>query len=340
MPEKVAIVDIGDSGYDSALIKAFDLIDFKMGDLANKSVLIKPNLCDLRGPELGITTDVSLVEALVKILEKNGISRIAIVESDHWVSTADEEFRRLGYKEMAKRNNVSLINLSKASSYRIILQGKRFDMIKAPNEMMQYDFFITVPKLKTHPDCYITCALKNQFGMNPERYKSRHHAYLSQALFDLNRLYKPHLVVVDGNFVQIREHVAKRVGLVLVGTDPVAVDYVVTKLFVFKPKRVPYLKYFLKFRKTPLDIEIVGKTIDDCLIETSFKRPQHPSLLLGLAHMIFRAGEETGKIERACKRLATFINKADAYLAGTPPHLLLPAIVRGYRSFRAKRREN
>ncbi|NIO38698.1 DUF362 domain-containing protein, partial [Candidatus Bathyarchaeota archaeon] len=68
---------------------------FKIGDVANRSVLIKPNLCDLMGPELGITTDVALVEALVKILQKNGSSRITIVESNHWVSTAEEEFRRL-----------------------------------------------------------------------------------------------------------------------------------------------------------------------------------------------------------------------------------------------------
>ncbi|NIO38699.1 DUF362 domain-containing protein, partial [Candidatus Bathyarchaeota archaeon] len=85
-----------------------------------------------------------------------------------------------GYEEMAKRNRVSLMNLSESPSYRIMLHGERFDMIKVPQEVMHYDFFITVPKLRIHPMLYITCALKNQFGMNPERFKSKHHPYLSQ----------------------------------------------------------------------------------------------------------------------------------------------------------------
>jgi len=338
MTDKVAIVNVGTNGYSSALDNAFDLIDLNKDDLAGRSVIIKPNLCDLEGPELGVTTDVFLVESLVEILQRNGCSRIAIVESDHWASTADEEFRRLGYKEMAERRNVRLINLSKAPSYRMVLHGKRFKEIRVPKEMMEYDFFITVPKLKTHADCYITCALKNQFGMNPRKYKSEHHAFLSQALFDLNKLYRPHLVVVDGNFVQIEENVAKKIGLVLVGTDPVAVDYVVTRLFDMNPKHVPYLKYFLKFRKTPLNVEILGRAVCDCLIETSFRRPQHPSLLLNLAHVIFKASEKVGEVKKVGKRLSGFIKEADVYLAGTPPHLLLPAMIRGYREFRARKK--
>ncbi|NIO38700.1 hypothetical protein GTO27_13540, partial [Candidatus Bathyarchaeota archaeon] len=97
-----------------------------------------------------------------------------------------------------------------------------------------------------------------------------------------------------------------KIGLVLVGTDPVAVDYVVAQLFGFQPRRVPYLKYFLKHRKLPLEIEIVGKTIDDCLIETSFKRAPHPSLLLGLSHFIYRAGDKVAKIQKKLRNMSVF----------------------------------
>lgn len=331
MTDKVAIVDIGTDGYGPALDKALDLISFNMSEMSGRSVVMKPNLCNLRGPETGSTTDVDLVESLVKILLRNGCSKIAIIESDHWVATADEEFSRLGYREMANRNNVHLINLSKSPSYRIKLNGERIKETKVPKEILQYDFFITVPKLKTHWDTAITCALKNQFGTNPRKYKSEYHTYLAEALVDLNRLYWPRLVVVDGNFVEVRDGVAKRCGLVLVGTDPVTVDFVVAQIFKTKPERIPYLNHFLKSRETPLKVEVLGKDVSECLIEASCKLPTLP---FRLANTIVKVSKKMSEIGGIGIGLAGLMQDVSHYLADTPPHLIPLALIRGYRMYR------
>lgn len=333
MSEKIAITKLYDDDYQSALKKAFMHINFDVNDLRNKSVVIKPNLCNLNSAETGSTTDVHLVEALVKLIQDSGCKRLVIAESDHFVSTAEEEFSRMGYKEMAEKYGISLMNISKASFYTISFSGKHFDKINVPQEMLNYDFFISVPKLKMHPECYLTCALKNLYGMNPERYKAKHHPYLSQALYDLNKLYKTDLVVVDANFVQTSQYGAKKVGLIMTARNPLAVDVIAAKLFGIRPQEVPYLKYVSK-HWAPMQLEVLGEKIDDYLIEKNFKF--HYGLLFRLGYAIYRTCDKLGYIGEAIKRRSKLILRAGAFMAGRKPSELIPAIIEGYHKWREK----
>jgi hypothetical protein len=177
----------------------------------------------------------------------------------------------------------------------------------------------------------MTCAVKNQFGMNPRRYKSEYHTYLAEALVDLNRLYWPRLVVVDGDFVEVRSGVAKRYGLLLVGTDPAAVDFVVAQIFKMKPESIPYLKHFLKSRETPLKVEVLGKHVSDCLIEASWKPP---TLLFRLANTIVKVSKRTSEIGAIGIGLAGLMQDVSHYLADTPPRLIPLALIRGFHFYR------
>lgn len=234
-----------------ALRKGLDLIgSFKIEDGMN--VVIKPNLSDLCPPETGVTTHPIFIEALVKVLWEIANVKIYLVESDHWAATADEEFEYLGYTELARKYDITLVNLSKDKKIEVQINGKHLKRLKVPYTLLFADKFVSVAKMKTHFTEVISCILKNQFGLLPQRYKSEFHPYLSETLTDLNNLYHPDLCIIDG-IVGLEgpgptAGTPHKFGVTLLGTDPVSIDAVAATIMGFNPKRIPHLKFAKKCR--------------------------------------------------------------------------------------------
>jgi uncharacterized protein (DUF362 family) len=227
--------------------KGFD----SLGDLElspDSIVVIKPNLCCIKSPETGATTDVRVIEAIVNHLsDEFGVSDICIVESDGTQVLADMAFKLLGYEELSKRLNVKLVNLSRASfSVKAFPKNVFLKEIRIPGIIEDADFFISVPKIKTHIDCLFTCSLKNQYGCNPYPHKTIYHKRLDDAIVDLNLVFKPDLVVVDGIVAMEgwngpTDGLPLRMNTLIFGRDPVAVDHLVARIMGINPDHVRYL---------------------------------------------------------------------------------------------------
>jgi len=258
MNSTVVIAKVNKNDYVSALKKSFDILELDVSNLKGEKIVIKPGLCNIEKPELGNTTDVRLVEALVKVLKEHDVQNISIVESDHWVASADEEFEKLGYTSLEKYR-VKLVNLSKEQSYNFAIKGKYLNSVDVPKTMFQCTFFISVPKLKVHYFVGISCAIKNLFGLLRTRYKFKYHPFLKEVLFDLNSIYKPNLIVVDADYVSTVNSV-QRLGLILVGTDSVAVDYVASKVLNISLIKFPLIRYFLTKLKIKSKMRIIDVT--------------------------------------------------------------------------------
>ena len=229
--------------------KGFDSLgDFKLG--SDSVVVIKPNLCCIKPPETGATTDVKVVEGIINHLKNEfSVSDIHIVESNGAQVLADMAFKLLGYEKLSKKLNVKLVNLSRCefsvkafpSNANVFLKEMRI-----PHIMENADFFISVPKIKTHTDCLFTCALKNQYGCNPYPRKTIYHKHLDDAIVDFNLVFKPDLVIVDGivamdGWKGPTDGVPVRMNTLIFGRDPVAVDHLVARIMGINPNRVHYL---------------------------------------------------------------------------------------------------
>lgn len=273
--EKVAIVKIKDNLYD-AFNNAINLIggfDVKDGE----TVVIKPNLSDLKHPKTGVTTSLQLIEAIIQFIKERANAEIIIVESNHWLATAEEEFHGLGYHELAKKDGIKLVNLSKDTKITIKLNGFYFDSILVPEILVRCNKLISVAKLKTHAHEKISCILKNQFGLITERYKSKYHPYLSEVLTDLAKLYRPDLCVIDGGIALEGAGPSggtpKEMGILMVGKDPIATDLVASKIMGFDPHSVPHLRFAMTHSvgvvKSFKDVKTVGENIED--VQTKFE---------------------------------------------------------------------
>jgi uncharacterized protein (DUF362 family) len=244
--------------------RALDLIEMPM--LAPGTVVaIKPNLGTTNSPDLGDTTDVRLVEAVINAFRKKFEDcSFVVIESDSQGTLAARAFDELGYTDLGRRLNVKLVNLSKDKRSRLhVRDGSALVLLTVPETLMFAGFFISVPKMKTHSNEKMTCALKNQFGCIPRKSKTEYHPFMSGVLADLNRIYRPDLVIVDG-LVGMEgfgpsDGEPRKDGLIVCGRDPVAVDAVVARMMGFNPGRIPSIKSAAKHGVGEYrDVRIVG----------------------------------------------------------------------------------
>lgn len=244
---------------------------------SDDTVVIKPNLCCIKGPETGATTDPRVVEGIIEYLRNDiGISSIFVVESDGTQLLADMAFKLLGYERLSKRLNIKLINLSKAS-YSV----KKFDdnvflkKIRVPHVLEEADCIISVPKIKIHDLCSFTATMKNQFGCNPRPRKIVYHKRMHDSIVDLNVAFRPHLVVVDGIVAMEGngpiDGIPVIMNTLIFGRDPVAVDHLIARIMGINPRHVEYLVQAQKRGIGTIEYETVGTNLGE--INTKFMGP-------------------------------------------------------------------
>jgi len=301
LSDTVAIVKVGNDLQD-ALKKAIHLIggfDLKDGE----KIVIKPNLSDLIDSNEGVTTSPELMAELIGFIREKSKTEIAIVESNHWVATADEEFNRLGYREITKKHGDKLINLSNDKKIKVKLEGYHLKYLNVPEILLNCDKLISVAKLKTHATQKISCILKNQFGLITERYKSEHHPYMSQVLTDLNSFYTPDLCIIDGLVALEGAGPSSgkpvKTGIIICGKNAVAVDSAAAKIMGFDPYEIPHLKFAAEHgigRGLDLDkLKIVGESLNDVKMNFEFV-PFFSYFLFRLGYLMMRSGRRISNV--------------------------------------------
>jgi uncharacterized protein (DUF362 family) len=224
-----------------AIEDSLDLIDYKFQEDIRK-VAIKPNMCYYWDYSTGQTTDPKFVAATVQMLREK-ISpdvNISIVESDASSMKCKYAFRFLGYDKIAKQYGVKLVNLSEEETkpVKVNVRDQNFKFM-VPKIIKNADLRINIPKIKYLELTKISCALKNVFGCNPNPEKFRYHTRLDETIVALNKVLKFDLCIVDGIIVSgIQPY---KLGLVMAGVDPVAIDTAASKIAGINPKAIRHI---------------------------------------------------------------------------------------------------
>ena len=260
--------------------RGFDLIGAPKLS-SDDRVVIKPNLCAIKAPETGTTTDPRVVEGIIRYLsDEFGITDIYVVESDGTQVVADMAFKLLGYEKLSKRLDVKLVNLSKSAfSIKVFPKNAFLKEIKVPTIMEKADFFISVPKIKTHDSCSFTATLKNQYGCNPYPRKAIYHERLHDAIVDLNVAFKPDSVVVDGIVAMEGsgpiDGIPVKMNILIFAKDPVAVDHLIARIMGINPNSVRYLVEAQRRGVGTTNYKTIGSPKEH---ERKFRTSPHPRL--------------------------------------------------------------
>ncbi|MCK4952341.1 DUF362 domain-containing protein [Candidatus Bathyarchaeota archaeon] len=276
--ESVALVKhYGD--LDETLKKAISLLG-SFGEIKSP-VIIKPNLCT-SVDETGVaTTNVKLVEALIKlVLKEDKNLSIRIVESDSGSKFVDEAFEKLGYKSLMERLgnlgfDVSLINLSRSPCVKIKFDGFYFKNPELPKVLTEPKYFISVAVAKTHRLTLVTGVLKNLFGLLPRKDQTFYHPNINDVIIDLNRLIRPDLCIVDAivGLEGVIHGRPRRVNTIIAGKKPVSVDATMARIMGFKPERIRHLVGAERYDLGKLYPKIVGESLKSATVK--FKPPDH-----------------------------------------------------------------
>ncbi|MGY5862548.1 MAG: DUF362 domain-containing protein [Candidatus Thorarchaeota archaeon] len=202
-------------------------------------VIIKPSIYN---PRFAGNTSSSLVGALIRLFKS--IAPVLIVESDNPLRNAEDAFQQSSYHALEGKTT-TLVNLSKSELIPVKMAGHLFESKPMPTLLTGSRMLINAATIKVDPGIsVIGASMKNLFGLLPEVDKSVYHKRIDEALVDLLHAFRPDLTVVDLTEIAIgrREdgRIAK-VGGVVVGTDPVAVDAFCCDLVGIDPFNVPYI---------------------------------------------------------------------------------------------------
>jgi len=213
---------------------------------SGSKVLIKPNLCWMKQPETGATTDPRVVEGILQLI-KPLTDNIAIIESQVQGGIQPEHVCKLcGYYDLFDRYGVELINLSRSKKIPWEWATNQRP-IYMPEILFQDYLIINVPKFKAHELCYFTCALKNLFGLIPDKYRMKYHQQLGDLVAELNKAFPSVLTVVDGLVGMEGPGSPTRgtpvpMNLIIAGQSSLEVDLVVSKMIGVNPLRVSYIR--------------------------------------------------------------------------------------------------
>jgi uncharacterized protein (DUF362 family) len=270
----VSIVKCEEDRIDRAVNQAIDLVDGLENIGGRTRITVKPNLCTTKSSDSGATTDLRVVEALIKKIRSITSCSVSIVETNNSKASADRTFDYLGYSSISQRHdNVRCVNLSNDSRVRVDINGEILSSLLVPHLMISSDYIVSIAKLKTHVDYLYTGVLKNQYGFLL-RQRGQYHGFMSKVLTDLNKFYRPDLCIVDG-LVGMEgfgptDGRPKHVGVIIASKDPVAADSVAARVIGIDPSKIGYLTYAEKKGVGTTQCEVVGSSIADVATLFSF----------------------------------------------------------------------
>lgn len=201
-------------------------------------VLIKPNLLAGEEPQKAVTTHPTVVAAMVRLVEEAG--GVPFIGDSPCIARFEAVAVSTGMAEVAARYKARLVDLATATDISVT-DGAILKRVTVAREALEADAIISVSKLKTHNFTIFTGAVKNMFGVVPGLIKADYHLQMpriedfSRMLLDVYAAVPARLHIMDGIWAMEgdkgpRSGTPRRVGLLIAGTDGVAVDAVATAI--------------------------------------------------------------------------------------------------------------
>jgi uncharacterized protein (DUF362 family) len=228
----------GDAAVPDVLHHLLDLLDAPLAGLRpGAEVLIKPNLFQTSP---GFHVSPALLSAIARAVAEHG-ARPVIAERTRAIYEILRDHEAARYARVVSFDDLPLriTDIPGATSLRV--------PIAVPELVLDCDFFIGVPQLRTHASVVYSNAMKNLVGLLPG-YTTRivHMAGVDESTVDLNLMRPQDLVVCDGTTVIEGNYPmdgrARAAGFLAASRNAVALDVAVGVLAGFDPAGVAYLR--------------------------------------------------------------------------------------------------
>ena len=272
----------------TAIQKGVDMLGgISMFAKPGERIVMKPNILIGTDPDKHVTTHPAVFRAVGKLLKDTG-ANVLYGDSPSF-GKAEPNLRKSGIKQVSDELGFILADFDsgRSVSHKDALLVKKFTVA---NGVLDSNGLVSLPKFKTHGLVRFTGAVKNQFGCIPGLMKSQYHVKLpdpydfAKMLVDLNTLIKPRLYIMDGIVAMEgngpRSGKLKRLNVLLLSSDPVALDATACRIAHLDPGVVPTSKPGEKAGLGTYhvgNIELMGEALES-FVDKSFEVNRTPPM--------------------------------------------------------------
>lgn len=243
--------------------------------IPDRPVMVKPNFVSTKNQLCA--THVDATRATLEFLQGRGVSHFTIAVGPA-LGTPDEGFDNYGYRPLADEFDVTFFDLNTDESVDVpafdaTLGEQTLKMSKALSE----SYVVSVAPMKTHNDVVVTLGLKNILvgtlcGRSEKEKIHKGSPAINLTLAKMAQHVAPDLTVIDGTVgMQGNGPISGfeiDSQLVVASAHAIAADVIGLQVMGFRLDQVGYIRYAMELRgMTVDDIEVVGETVEDCLMK-------------------------------------------------------------------------
>jgi len=220
-------------------------------DVTGKRVLLKPNMVEYE-PGTAINTHPLVVAGAAAALQRAGAASVVVAEGPGHRRDVEYLLSSTGLGDYMREGRIRFTDLNHDDVRMVTLSGgfTKLKELALPVELLNSDFIVSMPKLKTHHWAGMTCSMKNLFGVVPGAVYGwpkniLHMRGINESILDLTATVKPHLAIVDAITAMEGDGPImgkpRAMGFIGMGTDPVAVDATCARIIGLAPEKIGYL---------------------------------------------------------------------------------------------------
>ncbi len=204
-----------------------------------EKVLLKPNL-NTADP-YPASSDINFLEAVVNVVKTAKPGKIILGDSCTLTQRTQRVMEDLTIFEFGKKMDIEVVNFDKEKFVKKKLPDTYLKIIRIPKILDEVDKIIILPCLKTHRYAKFTMSLKLAVGLMKKRERAALHAlgHLEEKIAEINLIYKPNLIILDGRkaFVTLGPEKGELVepNILMAGTDRIAIDVEALKILKSYP---------------------------------------------------------------------------------------------------------
>jgi len=220
-------------------------------NLRGKSVLLKPNFVEyIAGVE--VNTNPLLVGVAAEAFLKLGAKSVAVGEGPGHQRDTYLLLAESGLAAQLRSQQISFVDLNRDELFKVPMRATYtgLEHLWLPRTVLESDFVVSMPKIKTHHWAGVTLSLKNMFGVVPgTKYgwpkNILHWKGIHRSILDICATAPMHFVIADG--VAAMEgngplHGSHRhLGKIVLADDSVAADFTCARLMGINPYAVWHL---------------------------------------------------------------------------------------------------
>jgi len=226
-------------------------------DVRGKTVLLKPNLVDYI-PGNHINTHPLLVAAAAECFRRLGAKNVLVGEGPGYQRDTELVLLESGFSDELHQLKVPFVDLNRDElvAKPLLATYTGMDRLWLPRSVLDADFVVSMPKVKTHHWSGVTLSLKNMFGVVPgAKYgwpkNILHWKGIQESILDVCATVPVHFVIADAIVAMEGNGPLngnpRPLDRIVLADDPVAADATCAGLMGLDATRITHIRIGAQF---------------------------------------------------------------------------------------------